>query len=258
MPIVLLTPTRGRPDAFGLLRRWVASQTLAPAAWVVASDGPADGYDLSPVPLDAGGELPIRFVPTPVPALGGGPKQSLSHNVRAAVAGVRAIGADDPAHAVLVLEDDDYYAPGYVAALAPLVLAHGLAGSPRSRWYNVARRRWRVVEPGPGRGAAPYACLCQSGVRGDRVGELALAAGRDVAVDHRLWHGGPSRTPRGVLDPALAELHIGIKGLPVGTPGYSSDHHANAGEPDPGGKVARAWGLPDLYRKYGRRKAAAG
>lgn len=244
MAVVALTPTRGRPESFGLLRRWAGHQTTPIDAWVVALDGDDSGYDL------AGCDV----ARTPA-----SPGCSLSNNIRAGADALARLGLGR-ADVVLILEDDDYYAPGYASTMAPLVLDRGLAGSWRSRFYSVARRRGRVLEfldqHGTRSPSPRFSCLCQTAIRGDLAARLLReAAGRDHAVDRRLWGCGVRRIPPGHLDD-LQHLHVGVKGMPTapGAEGYSTDHRGNvAGQADPTFALARSWGLPaDPYRRFYR------
>lgn len=230
--MTIVTPTDGRPEAFALLRRWVASQDVdAPLRWVVAGSD-LEGYDLSPPP----------GVEVEVVAASPGPRaQALPRNLLHALNRV----GDGP---VAVMEDDDYYAPGYLAAYAErLDRGYGLVGAPGARYYHVAGRCRRLNNLG-------HASLGQTALAGEALCLLrslcAQAAGSPAGrpfLDMRLW---PRYCGAKLIDAALSPLHVGVKGMP-GTPGYGIGHRDSFGVPDPGREVFRAWGLPEIYLDYG-------
>jgi hypothetical protein len=197
-----------------------------PVRWIVATDG-GDDYE-----FPEGAEVRYRrFDPT---------VNSLAANL---LLGLESLGPDDR---VLLVEDDDYYAPGYLSAYAERLGWYELLGAPNSRYYNVAARRWRRLDNNR------HASLAQTGVTGPAIDTLRSVCRSRLGrldkpfLDLDLWR---SFQGRKTLDPALSGLHIGIKGLP-GTPGYGIGHRDTFGMPDEHGDVARAWGLPAEYEAF--------
>lgn len=121
MKICALTCTGSRPDLFALCAGYVASQTRPIDHWLVVSDVPDE-----PVDVPAG----VEFL-------------NLSSQIESASAFNPAnrslalalkLVPDD--HATLILEDDDYYGPGYAAQMVQLLGDRGIAGSRHERRYS--------------------------------------------------------------------------------------------------------------------------
>ena len=218
--ISLLTPTDARPQAFALLERWVAEQDWPePVQWIVATGDPA-GYRFR---LNQ-----ILVIAADRPGL-----HPLCRNLLAALPMV----AGDT---VLILEDDDYYAPGYVRTLAGLLEGAELAGLVPARYYNARTRRYRELSN------TAHASLAQTGLRRAALPALEAACERGSPyVDKTLWgsYAGPARRER------IDGLHVSVKGLP-GAPGIGTGHRDDFGSPDPGFAVARSWGLPAAYERF--------
>lgn len=230
----IITPTDGRPFAFSLLRRWLGGQTYCgPARWIVAGSNLL-GYDLAS-PRD---DWPMTVVDV-------GPGDRMTALPRNLLAALDAAGNEFGP--ILVCEDDDFYAPDYLAAYMKLfenVEWLELAGAPYARYYNIRTRRHRQMRNGR------HASLAQTAIRGEAVGALrgicgGQARGRSTPfLDLPLWGRSADRTK--ALSPRLSGHHVSIKGLP-GTPGYGVGHSDTFGRPDPDGAIARSWGLPPIY-----------
>lgn len=243
--MIILTPTDGRPEAFSLLRRWLAAQDIIqPVRWIVAGSQ-LDGYDLTP--MDVG----PHWNGTIVMSDPGDRRSAIGRNLVAAIDAIDGeIGEDT---VVCVVEDDDYYAPEYLSTYRHALADVELTGAPRARYYHVGRRMWRQLRNGE------HASLAQTGLRGPRalgllrrLAEENATGGRNPFLDLRLWHqfGGPKR-----VDGRLEGLHVSVKGMP-GPPnlGKSAQNFA-AMQPDDEGAIAREWGLPEVYREFAKEPA---
>ena len=223
----LITPTRNRAASFNLLQRWVDAQTFnGPYQWIVVNDGaePYDyrlGQEVFDRASDAEGSL------------------SQKRNLLHALPHVRG-------DKILILEDDDYYRPDYLARMDAMLDRYPLVGEGRAISYNVATRR-HLAWPNDG-----HASLAQTGLRAEALWALAEACGgENPCIDLELW----SRF-RGLKHVFTgAGLHVGIKGMP-GEPGIYVGHQ-DEGASDDDLRVFRAWDLPADYEHYHRPPATS-
>jgi glycosyltransferase involved in cell wall biosynthesis len=227
--ITVITPTRDRPQAFALCRQWMAAQELAePFQWIVVDDGD--------VPIQEGPFEHLRRPPS-------GARNTLPDNLIEALARARG-------DRIVIVEDDDFYAPGYLALMAEHLRKDWAAGEVRARYYNVKSRRWHVG-PDPS-----FASLCRTGFRreaADLVRKSAEETKRagDVSVDIRFW----AAVKRAALPFALFEqpkLTVSIKGLP-GRAGLGKNHAADIfPHKDPEGLVLKTWVGEAPFSEYAR------
>jgi hypothetical protein len=236
--VTLITPTSDRPLVFALCERWMRRALCCldnrPVHWIVADDG------REPARCTLG-QLHLRRSPA------ADPTASFRGNLRAALEQA-APGL------VLFIEDDDWYAPSYLAAMIAWLSGDvEIAGEAESKYYNVRERRYLDCR---NRG---HASLCQTGIRGSLVPWLLeyLSAGRNAntpLVDLDLWNIGAQNSVRR-LEPN-STLCVGIKGLP-GKAGIGIGHRlGRRHEHDPHGTQLARWigpadaalyfALPDL------------
>src|SRR5690606_541362 len=185
----LLTPTGARPEAFALCVRWMQRQTYAgPVRWIVVDDGP----EAMPVPAVPGWQVEvIRRRPFWRPG----------QNTQAAnmLAGLEAV---DPSAPLLVIEDDDHYAPDWLEHCARVLEHAELVGETHARYYNVAQRRYRELPN------TRHASLCATALRGDAVETLRQVCRNHARyIDMELWRQHPGSLFQG-------GRVTGIKGLP--------------------------------------------
>ena len=143
---------------------------------------------------------------------------------------LKGLAAVDPADNLVIIEDDDWYAPDWLTTVAAELQHAELVGEHRARYYNVQQRRGRqLVNTG-------HASLCSTAMRGSALLDFADACrSRPKFIDLELW-----RRPR---DRRLFGGHrvVGIKGLP-GRGGIGMGHDAGfKGEADPTGALLRDW-----------------
>lgn len=185
--VTLVTPTGDRPEQFRLLQRWIAQQRYCgPIQWIVVDDGET--------PQTPCGTTYIRREPKP-----DDPRHTLTANLRAALPHIRG-------DYVLILEDDEYYAPDYVSMMVG-ALHHGdMAGQQGSRYYWLRHRKFRhgVRES--------WVSLCRTGFRRSVLPAFQRAIESDhPSVDLRLWstHTGSRKTWR-----SRETLNVGFKDGP--------------------------------------------
>jgi hypothetical protein len=130
---------------------------------------------------------------------------------------------------VIVIEDDDWYAPEYVQLVVNRLESQPvlhLCGECPSRYYNVRTRCYRLP------GNTGHASLCQTAMRLESVPRALDVMTDDPWVDLQLWS-----KIKGTLYEGYSV--VGIKGLP-GRAGVGIGHHPG-GTPDPELDVLRAW-----------------
>jgi hypothetical protein len=149
-------------------------------------------------------------------------------NLRLALAEVK------PGAHIMVIEDDDYYSPAYLAVMSRLLEAVPVAGIAPSRYYHASIRAYHVFNN------LRHASLCQTCLRYEELPRLlqALESKLGDFVDMHFW-GSVERDgiPRAFID---LPIGIGIKGLP-GRPGIVQAHRGIGVKSDPAGARLREW-----------------
>lgn len=237
--VSLVTPTRDRPEAFELCIEWMSRQTYrqrGPVQWIVVDDGDkAVDQALLERARSWGWTVDyIRRASTTEPC-------TLQDNLLAALNIIRGDG-------LLIVEDDEWYAPQYMEEMFWRLESSSLVGECNARYYNVRERRWNIAMN------TDHVCLCRTGLRHPLyplLSECARSSKRDgdVFVDLRLWatpgkpqlppainrrppSPGPSGTPSPYPPPVKSIfsnrlLSVGIKGMP-GRSGLGSGHRLNS------------------------------
>lgn len=191
--ITAITPTGDRPLAFRLLREWMQNQTRRPDQWLVVDDGqipmtPADGFEY------------VRREPG-----GSETGNTLNLNISAALPHVTG-------DKILIIEDDEYYAPGYVEEMARRLDGHEVVGIGDSRYYHLPTGGHMT------NGNARHASLAQTGFRRSFLPafESCLAPdGTPRWLDDRLWSLANAKgINREIFVDNDVPLYVGIKGLP--------------------------------------------
>lgn len=183
----------------------MARQTVKPDRWIVADGGE------TPAPLTMGQER--RWSPSPP-----GPA-NFAGNVLRALEGVTG--------AVVVFEDDDYYAPDHIEQCLK-GLEKGDHGCEWLRYWNVQFKAWKEVR---NKGSSLAQTATRDIARLRAAAEAALAAG-DYTIDGRFWDGRKAVGQKTV---------VGVKGLP-GVVGLGMGHRPGRGwRHDPAGRKLREW-----------------
>jgi hypothetical protein len=234
--LTLLTATGARVEAWAICEQLMEAQDYAgPVRWVIVDDGP--------VPQ------PIRFArhdwtleilrPTPPWEVG---QNTQARNLLA------GLGAIDGSSRVVLVEDDDWYAPDWLTAVHAALDHAELVGERRARYYHIGDRQAHEHTN------MTHASLCSTALRGgalDRLRDVCLfqprvaPIGRPITfIDMELWHRHPSRQ--------LFAGHrvVGIKGLP-GRHGIGVGHFGIQSMADPHGEILRRWIGEAGARLYG-------
>jgi hypothetical protein len=204
--LTLLTPTGTRPEAWALCERWMMRQTYTgPVRWIVVDDG------MIPQPVTF---LRPRWNVTVIrPAqkwrVG---ENSQARNLREALKLVR------PDARVVVIEDDDYYAPGWLERIDQELNDHDLVGQGWNCYYHVKTGAIRENDNDK------HASLCASAFKGKALQVFRTQCERGPRlIDAPLWKHCPRRHV------FKARLVIGMKGMP-GRAGIAGGHNLT-GEP---------------------------
>ena len=143
--VTLITPTGDRIEAFELCRRWMSLQTKGQFQWIVVDDG----YTPLPDYLQAGTEY-VRREPKE------GENHTLPLNLKLAVSLIKG-------NKILIIEDDDYYGPDYIAIMSEWLDKFQLVGECCARYYHVPTMRYRRI------GYSQHASLSQTGFRAELI-----------------------------------------------------------------------------------------
>lgn len=198
MSLTIITPTGDRPLAFALCQNWVRKQTLQPDQWIVIDDGriPLKSY----VPMQH-----VRREPQP-----DDPQHTLILNLKTAVP---LITGDK----VIIIEDDEYYAPEYLEEMALRLAEHEIVGIARAKYYHLPTGGYRQIAN------TTHASLAETGFRSSFVPELSEIWEGDPSLDMRIWQ--KAGQMRGLLFvDVFKPLYLGIKGLP-GRTGIGAGHN---------------------------------
>lgn len=204
MKISVITPTCDRPVGLALLEGFMCRQTVQPDQWIVADGGSTPAtctveqihiYDHRPPGAD-----------------------NFAHNL------LNAINAAS-GEIVVIAEDDDWMGPTHIETLVQALESNPgalLAGDDQQRYYNIARRCWRLFDN-------IGASLCQTAMRREALPLFARIIGECMArksygIDTTLWRA----VPREQWAITGKQTVLGIKGLP-GQPGLGIGHRPGTG-----------------------------
>ncbi|HDS1091716.1 TPA: glycosyltransferase family 2 protein [Stenotrophomonas maltophilia] len=216
--LTLLTATGARPAAWALCERWMARQDYAgPVRWIIVDDGP----EPQPVTFRREGWQLVLVRPSPHWARG---QNTQARNL---LKGLAAVG---PEERLVIIEDDDWYAPDWLTKVAAELEHAELVGEHCARYYNVEQRRGRQLAN------TGHASLCSTAMRGSALRDFADACrSRPKFIDLELWRRSRGRRLFG------GHRVVGIKGLP-GRGGIGMGHDPDfKGEADPCGALLRDW-----------------
>lgn len=246
--MTVITPTGDRPLTFALCRHWMARQTLKPDQWIVVDDGQTA---LRP-------DLFMKYIRRlPGPA---DPKFTMLANLTAALPEI----AGDK---IIFFEDDEYYAPDFIATMARQLDRAELAGIMRSKYYHLPSGGYfkhtnifhaSLAETGFRRGFLnQFKTLLNESrdfldiriwrsVAGGMVGMSARPGQSTASMTERMLAGG-----RGLLfDDVERPLYLGMKGLPGRTGigiGHNAVNYPHFDSTDR--RMLRQW-IPDDYKIY--------
>lgn len=221
--LTLLTTTGCRPQAWAICEELMRRQTFAGAVhWVIVDDGEVP----QPINFHRRGWMLQVVRPTPFWRPG---ENTQARNL---LAGLDVVDSGDR---LLVIEDDDYYTPDYLAAASAWLDDADLAGECWAKYYNLRTGIYREC------GNLKHAGLCSTAMAGP-----AIEAFRKVChtkakfIDIELWRTFAGKKK---LHRHSTNFCVGLKGLP-GRAGIGSGHRlavGAGGRSDPAGSVFAQW-----------------
>jgi len=216
--LTLLTATGSRPVAWALCEQLMQRQTYAGnVRWIVVDDGEIP----QPICFSRPGWQVDVIRPYPPWQAG---QNTQSRNI---LAGLECVSNSDR---LVIIEDDDYYSPGYLTHVSEHIQRAELVGESHARYYNVTTKRHHTHNNDA------HASLCATALTGaaiQRLRELCQTPRRFIDLD--LWRDHPSKSL------ANSRLTVGIKGLP-GRAGIGIGHDRSFGRADDSQQtVLREW-----------------
>ena len=216
--LTLLTTTGARPEAFALCERWMAAQTFrGPVRWVIVDDGAEPQI----VSLSRDGWFVEVHRRRPYWSPG---ENTQGANLR------HALEQIDASERVVIIEDDDWYAPGWLEVVDAQLRLFELVGEISAHYYHVVSRRYRDM------GNVKHASLCSTAMRGAALALFrAIVSRQETFYDILLYQ---KFTAHRLFD---GRSVIGMKGLP-GRAGIGSGHDRGfVGDVDASGEILRMW-----------------
>jgi glycosyltransferase involved in cell wall biosynthesis len=197
--VTAITPTGDRPLAFALCQQWMKNQTLKPSQWIIVDDGKTPLIPTSAMQY-------VRREPRTDE-----PKPTLHLNLKTVLPLIKG-------NKIMIIEDDEYYAPDYIAEMSRQLDQHEIVGIMRAKYYHLPTGGYvQIWNTG-------HASLAETGFRNSFLPEFRELLNGDVNVfvDGLIW---PKAGKRGYLFVDDDKpLYLGIKGLP-GRNGIGMGHN---------------------------------
>jgi hypothetical protein len=216
----LLTVTGERPDAFAICQKWMQRQTYeGRVEWIIVDDGRVESNMIYQPPPD----WSVVFAR---------PEQKWQPGMNTQAANLRAgleLIGDGP---VVIIEDDDWYSPDWLAACAAGLKSADLFGECFAIYYNVASRVRLDISN------ANHASLCATAMKGAAIDALREQVERAPKfIDLKLWN--EFNGTKALRNPRLEKRRhvVGIKGMP-GRANIGIGHELK-GRSDPDGVLLR-------------------
>ncbi len=247
----VITATGDRPLCFSLLKKWMQDQTCQPANWVIIDDGKTAMKESEYDDLPEYATL-LRRNPR-----SDDPKQTLNINLMASLLYVEG-------DFIIFAEDDEYYAPEYLATMSRFLQEYEVVGVCCSRYYHLPTYRY-YVHPN-----YDHASLAQTGFRTSFIPKFKELLNGDPFIDMRIWKevgnkaellwdkakfktkGREINGKKGYLfDDAIGDrfIYVGMKGM-AGRGGIGSGHKG-MGAYDADQSVLRKWiRNEEHFRRY--------
>lgn len=205
--LTLITPTGCRPQAWALCERWMAHQTYqGPVKWIVVDDGQ------TPQPVTFNRQGWLLEVVRPEKKWRPGDNTQARNFLEA----LELVGPDER---VAVIEDDDYYAPGWLDRVDAELQTADCVGQGWNCYYHVRTGAIRENDNDK------HASLCATAFKGEALELFRRQCVRaPKLLDIPMWKHSPKR--RVFKD----RLVIGMKGLP-GRSGIAGGHEMTTDEP---------------------------
>ena len=228
--LTLLTTTGCRPEAWAICEKLMLRQDYdGDVRWVVVDDGEIQ----QPITFKRDKWLLEVVKPSHVWKIGANTQQ------KNLIAGLRHISESEN---LVIIEDDDYYAPNYLTTVSGLLNNSNLIGQSGSKYYNVKTKKHRQLSN------VFHSSLCSTAMKGDAIAFFkTVCQSKKELIDVELW-----RRYKGKKQLYRADCVIGIKGLP-GRDGIGIGHKSSfQGKIDADGSIFRQWLKSDseIYEQY--------
>ncbi len=242
--ITVITCTGDRPLAFSLCLQWMKNQIVKPSQWIIIEDGNTP-FDVPNLPY-------AQYIKRNKSKHE--PEHTLLLNLEQAF---KYVTGDK----ILFMEDDEYYAPAYIAEMSKLLNTYEVVGMGRSKYYHVNGKYHIHKNMG-------HASLAQTGFKKSflpSVQKVLMKGGS--FVDCRIWKlvnpnfmtlvnapDGMDKyiTPnqKGYVFEDKKNLYVGIKGLP-GRHGIGAGHSdtMECYKDDSKSEILKQW-IPNDYKNY--------
>ena len=139
--IALITPTGGRPYQFHLCQLWMKQQTYkGNVAWFIVDDCQPTSTGIIDDNFKPNWAI-HKIYPTPCWEIG---QNTQARNIAAGVRAMLDTYDKKDIEAIFIIEDDDYYKPGYLESMMPRINGFLAAGEINTIYYNVFHRRYIV------------------------------------------------------------------------------------------------------------------
>ena len=195
--ITAITPTGDRPLPFTLCQYWMGKQTLRPDQWIVVDDGKV------PMEPKVGMEY-IRRKPKK-----SDPEQTLIENLRTAIPYIRG-------SKIVIIEDDEYYAPGYIEQFSSKLDRHEIVGIGRSKYYHLFSGNYSQLQN------TRQASFAEMAFRRSFLNEFKSFLTGGLYLDMKIWRAVDRRRTHLFYDDENP-LYVGMKGMP-GRHGIGGGH----------------------------------
>ena len=254
--ITAITPTGDRPLAMSLCERWMMNQTVRPDQWLVIDDGQVPFVPTVPMEY-------VRREPQP-----NDPQHMLALKLQVAIPLIKG-------DKILIIEDDEYYAPNYVEEMSKRLDKNDLVGIKQNRYYHIPSGGYHTMRN------VGHASLAETAFTRSFLPIVRKVIDDSIRMDYldiRIWQKGKSRASQryrfgkrtfvtsrmgrqveaanvGDIHPLLFSdsdhpLYVGIKGMP-GRAGIGIGHNPSiyATRDTADRRVLKSW-MPQDYQIY--------
>lgn len=209
MSITAITLTGDRNVAFSLCRLWVKNQNVRPTQWIVVDDGSIPMR----IEKQEGYLEYVRRTPKSTD-----PKFTLIENMLTAIPRIKG-------EKILIMEDDEYYAPEYIEEMSKRLDSYEIAGVGCAKYYHLPTGGYIQHKN------MEHASLAETGFRSSFLPSFIRCAQQGMDqywLDDRLWKAVKEGKKNGLKAQIFVDadrpLYVGMKGLP-GRKGIGIGHN---------------------------------
>jgi len=201
--VTAITPTGDRPLPFALCQKWMMNQTLQPDQWIIVDDGKTPT-----MPIVSGSNIfYVRRKPQP-----SDPQYTLLLNLKMALPLIKG-------NKVMIIEDDEYYAPKYIETMAARLDEHEIVGIGKSKYYHLLSGHYAQI------GNVHHASFAEMAFRSSFLPEFINFLDGGLYLDMRIWR-SINRNRTCLFFDDGKSIYVGMKGMP-GRHGIGGGHDIN-------------------------------